>query len=948
MPLIATLTERSFYPELIGIIRSKGGSGISEVEYQSVPDIQFDLDGLTWILSVKIGQTNKIMKDALIQYLQHKQDSGITRGVIVFLAESARKVRANEQPLRDYLAREHVLVFVDAGLVKEEIRDRTFGGILDYLRDSVAAELHQNKSVYFPLSRVVDLLQAQVSDLMSQIDALQESTINAISSEDLLESLGAMRPKDAGVVLKFLASYIFLSQIMFMRLLASSGVGIVPEIHKATRSTLRQAFNKILQVDYRAIYQFDVLDAISDEFISQTFILIWGLEIERVKYELPGRIFHALMPPDIRKMMAAFYTRPHAAELLAKLSIDDTNCTVMDLACGSGTILTAAYRRKRDLWETGLNPGNPHQRYCESQIFGADIMPFAVHLATANLASMDPGTIIERTQIICGDSLRLVPKKQYRAGPPSELFSSATLASKSDGDVYDVELMPVDAILMNPPFTKTERGIARYVDMQHFAGQVGQEVGLWGHFIALADTFLKPNGIFAAVIPINVLRGRESKGVRDILFRKWTPLFVLKPTINYAFSESSEYRDVIVVAKKSPPRPDHKVKFGLVKANLSGLTDTIVNAIAETVKASDSLRTDEHVDVESFTMTELAEHRNNMMWFCGTTTMEHRDVLSQFANKARKKLATIPERLIRSGFRPSGGVSSFLFLTNSIEPSRAEQAFLRMASHTDDKPLVECLTPTGAPIQVERKALLRSLRTPVGLRSMNVANQMDLVATTPYSALKAVCSAAGVPVPNARFWLQTSSSLSDVETHLAISRRINPFSPNTSLIAFYSNAPFSPSDQLNVIHAPDRETCKALCVVLNSALFLAQFFMGKEESTGRYVDIRSYDLLEMALMPDKTAIADLNHVYDAFCDAPFPPLSQQMDTQFVEHYAEQGLPALESLFSTNTPMEPNGRRLEFDLAVCAAIGARVRGKELKDVYRVIAQEMMAIRRLTRD
>lgn len=56
------VTERTFYDILVEIIRAKGGQGVQEVEYNSVPDIQFELGERSWLLSVKIGENPKIIK----------------------------------------------------------------------------------------------------------------------------------------------------------------------------------------------------------------------------------------------------------------------------------------------------------------------------------------------------------------------------------------------------------------------------------------------------------------------------------------------------------------------------------------------------------------------------------------------------------------------------------------------------------------------------------------------------------------------------------------------------------------------------------------------------------------------------------------------------------------------------------------------------------------------
>jgi type I restriction-modification system DNA methylase subunit len=138
---------------------------------------------------------------------------------------------------------------------------------------------------------------------------------------------------------------------------------------------LRNAFKQVLDINYRPIYEIGVLDSVSENYLQDTFHLIWGLEAERIRYELPGRLFHQLIPKSIRKLLAAFYTRPQAADLLARLTINSSSEKVYDPACGSGTILVSAYRRKLQLHQQENLSGNPHKRFCENEIFGSDMMP---------------------------------------------------------------------------------------------------------------------------------------------------------------------------------------------------------------------------------------------------------------------------------------------------------------------------------------------------------------------------------------------------------------------------------------------------------------------------------------------------------------------------------------------------------------------------------------------
>ena len=490
-PRTPVVTERTFYDVLLRIIREKGGSGVQEVQYNSVPDIQFDFLQRRWLLSVKIGETSEILKGAFLQYWRHKEESGLGQGLLLLLPESMMRIAPTDASLVKALAEGKVTVLIDAGPVKEEVRDRTFSDILELIRLEVTPLLQKGVTKHYPLPLVIGLLRARVVDMMGTLTMKEEALLKVVTDRNLLTNLGSLAPQKADDVARFLAAYIILSQILFLRLFSAVHPEVVTGKAPMSRVRLRRAFRKILDINYRPIYELDVLDLVADEYLRDTFDLIWGLEVEKIRYELPGRIFHELMPTHIRKLLAAFYTRPQAAEILAHLAIRTGTNTVFDPASGSGTILVSAYRAKLQLYREEGRLGNPHKRYCEDEIFGADIMPFAVHLTSANLAAMDVGETIERTQIIQGDSIDLVIGRNY---PDSlvmqlSLYQNPRRAKKTSGEEYDVTLDRVDAVLMNPPFTKAERRIRDYVDMTRFAGVAGGEVGLWGHFIFLANEY---------------------------------------------------------------------------------------------------------------------------------------------------------------------------------------------------------------------------------------------------------------------------------------------------------------------------------------------------------------------------------------------------------------------------------------------------------------------------
>jgi hypothetical protein len=263
------------------------------------------------------------------------------------------------------------------------------------------------------------------------------------------------------------------------------------------------------------------------------------------------------------------------------------------------------------------------------------------------------------------------------------------------------------------------------------------------------------------------------------------------------------------------------------------------------------------------------------MWFCGVSDMENRKELVSFIDKLSNSLQYPPKENFREGFRAvPKGVSSFLFLTRNSHPCRKEEAFLYFEDINKKSKDIELKTELGTNYQIEKSAVIPTLRTPVGVKTMEITDQLDYLAITPYKMLDKVIRASGFSKPDnfnwKTFWLNISRETNEIKTHIVMSRRINPYSPNSHLIGFYSTIELSPNNQLNVIKQNNPDIAKAFCVVLNSIIFLSQFFLLKEESTGRYIDIRFYDLKEMMIFPNNDIVMKLCGIFNQFASHTFP------------------------------------------------------------------------------
>ena len=132
-----------------------------------------------------------------------------------------------------------------------------------------------------------------------------------------------------------------------------------------------------MDVNYKTVFSYDVASWVPSSFVEEVrklISLVKGISPEKVRRDLLGTIFHDLVPFEIRKSVAAFYTNILAAELLANLAIDRWDARVADFACGSGGLLVAAYRRKKELLEKERPfTQEDHRRFVEEELLGVDV-----------------------------------------------------------------------------------------------------------------------------------------------------------------------------------------------------------------------------------------------------------------------------------------------------------------------------------------------------------------------------------------------------------------------------------------------------------------------------------------------------------------------------------------------------------------------------------------------
>ncbi len=384
-----------------------------------------------------------------------------------------------------------------------------------------------------------------------------------------------------------MAALVIINAMVFQERLASSEAAFQPvsaamRDGRFSRMTLLQVWDHILSIDYYPIFSMarDVVQELSEieaaEVLTECARTAAALlSMGAVgRHDLAGRIFNRLIAE--RKLLAAFYTSIPASTLLAGLALSPDRwrhvdwssaeglgeLRIIDPACGTGTLLMAAYRQivqnQSVLDPTGSDDPLLHQALVERVIVGADVVQSAIHLTAATLAAMSPSVRFEQMQLhtlrLGRDSSKKIwlGSLDWLEAPETQSFFSATEeqigAASGAGGI--VQRPRTDLVISNPPFTRrgsdggkeeaisrvfslpegdleSQQAIARRTSALLKGTAANQMAGHASSFTVLADRMVKPGGRIALVLPVTALFGESWREVRQMLASRYETEFVV-------------------------------------------------------------------------------------------------------------------------------------------------------------------------------------------------------------------------------------------------------------------------------------------------------------------------------------------------------------------------------------------------------------------------------------
>lgn len=591
-------------------------------------------------------------------------------------------------------------------------------------------------------------------------------------------------------VVSDLASYILVNQILLYHIL-NKALSLNRRIETIVAPLeLNSYFKVINDIDYKAVYCTDVASNISPSAtteINTVILAIRALQPENLRHDLLGRIFHEFLPFETRKQLGTFYTRPQAADILAGLAIDTAYEKVLDPACGSGTLLVSAYRRKMLGGKT-----RPHKTLVEEEITGVDIMPFAAHLAALNLTMQSPTEPTNKTRIGQGNSLNFTPGDEVGSVAKwlqafgGDIVAVDASQPQTKGEVF--KLQPVDVVIMNPPFTRKESLTPGMKSIQwSFLG----DQNYWAYFIPLADSLLKKKGKIAAVLPRDFFRGEYSRAIREYLFSKnaYHLKYVVKTTKDWAFSENALFRDYLIVLEKGDGRG--QCAFVYLKKKLSDISARESTDIPLTVK---QLSEGKQYEDDSIFVTwkdnadVVANWRDlgNFVVFNTGSGEKLMEFFNQVSSRNAGRITTLanskpPVRILR-GLEPQvENVLNAVFVMRALNKKRTGRSGLILTSEEKDS-IKGIVKNTSMDFEIRKNALRKGVKTASYLPRIDIGDVSDFVILKNFDGFKEIQDRLDTKVDLGNVNQQARDRIA----HLVFSRRFDFTSPGTKLLSFFS------------------------------------------------------------------------------------------------------------------------------------------------------------------
>jgi tRNA1(Val) A37 N6-methylase TrmN6 len=829
------------------------------------PDVAFQVERGVGIVSAKLGASREV--EAIASAQEYQQTIGKTLKIAETFSLTYPNGNEKEFHLRVLANERHGTAswtFTTLYDVAARIGDVSSGkwdiAGLD-VENSVNAAIRVLRSGVLQFSSAIGRIPLKDFELLFGGADFFQSVVGYDTTKENQES-----------VLRSAAAYLFVNQILFYEIL-SKETGDYPQIleEDSDQPSLIKPkyFDLVLARDYRPIFNFDVAGQIKNknaqDACKKIILAVRALFPGRIEHDLVGKVFHNIIPRDFRKVVAAYFTNNAAGDLLALLAIEHSNDKVMDLACGSGTLLVSAYRRKLQL--SGLQLSPPlHKKYVEEEITGIDVMPFSAHLAAVNLALQAPAVETDNVRIAIEDSTTLRPgriiepvrevlKQAFKSRRLTDYLVDSRIQKRerTDAGALTVSAKPanpfalekVDVVIMNPPFTSCDNLPSdykielrkRFAAHNAYAKYLTGKISFQAYFMLLADMFLKNGGRVACVIPFMTLVGKAFDRLDRYVLQNYQVRYIIYGIGRSAFSDNTALTEILFIAEKGKPSEKNSFVLVATKKSPEEWNEKDVVEISKQVHFTEDCGETKETELAITRQYLQSDLRQDSL---GLTTMVnllnpkfakvHSEIeQAYFKSKIMTNFETLAEELkldiFEGGAFAGSPISGYSAISYSSDIERMKKKTDHFILTTDELNRIEIKDRfSGTTFKIQRKFLCPQVRRLTGQKSLDISGSRDYVVRKYFDGLEDIASSvydAKVAKKNIlHFKSHAIKKINNSLSRIVFARRIDISAPGSSLLAVYSGEPAFVAANAWGIKEISEDNAKLISLWMNSGLFL--------------------------------------------------------------------------------------------------------------------------------
>ena len=387
-----------------------------------------------------------------------------------------------------------------------------------------------------------------------------------------------------------------------------------------------------------------------------------GLHAKHI-YNFAGELWQELVPD--REERAAHYTKPEVAELLSQLgavrfSRRDmstlANVDLMDLACGTGTLIGAGERALRRLHGSrGGTDIEMHKKRMENHIIAMDVNGIAGTLTAKRLTDMDVQQVYDGAKIVVSDH----PAGSLSLLDPEETGVSRVLGYRDVTQVRDdsgnrglfhipIEDLGVDWALMNPPYSRPRIGRQQATvglkSLRDKAKRRGYDLsngqaGLGSDFGNVSLMRLKGDGVISHVLPLTAAHAKSWQQWREGIETHFKDIIAIANTglgDEESMSADTGMNEMLMIATKKRRGSTQSRKWRkptILCVNLRGAPTSLAEGYALANEIESIPLNQPMGESENFSYARLESPSKGFPWYgVGSANSEFSAVMSDLLN----------------------------------------------------------------------------------------------------------------------------------------------------------------------------------------------------------------------------------------------------------------------------------------------------------------------------